>query len=156
MEKDLSNNIIDDNYNANKDKYIQPSRILLLSSLFFITNMVTAFLNEHYLYSFLFGILTTTSVTVHYNDNVYTNIIDKIAVLSIVLYGGYVFYNKINTNKWMNFFAIIITFLLCIYLYIYGFIVKQYCFCDEKCVAQRYHFVMHMISSIGHHFIIFL
>jgi len=155
METDISNNTIHNNYIC-QAKNNNPPSILLLSSLFFITNMVTAFYNEYYLYSFLFFILTTTSVIVHYNDNIYTNIVDKIAVSSIVLYGGYMLCNKINTNKWMNYFAIIITFLLCIYLYIYGFIVKKYCFCDEKCVAQKYHFIMHVVSSIGHHFIIYL
>jgi hypothetical protein len=137
------------------EKYNTPN-ILMLSSLFFITNSVTAFVNEYYLYSLLFFNLTTTSLIVHYNDNVYTNIIDKVAVLSVVLYGGYMLYNKINTNKWMTVFAIIISFLLCIYLYIYGFIIKEYCFCDEKCVSQMYHVIMHAISSIGHHFIIYL
>ena len=110
------------------------------------------------MYSLLFFILTTTSLIVHYNDNVYTNSIDKIAVLSIILYGGYVLYNKIRvgTNKWLLYLMIIITFLLCIYLYIYGFIIKKYCFYDEKSISQTYHFIMHCISSIGHHFIIFL
>lgn len=51
---------------------------------------------------------------------------------------------------------IILTFLGCIYFYIYGFITNKYCFCDEKCIAQKYYFIMHFISSIGHHFIIFL
>ena len=142
-------------YHVCFEKYKTPN-ILMLSSLFFITNSVTAFINEYYLYSFLFFNLTATSLIVHYNDNVYTNFIDKVAVLSIVLYGGYVLYNKIHTNKWMNLFAIIISFLFCIYLYIYGFIVKEYCFCDEKLVSQMYHFIMHAISSIGHHFIIYL
>jgi hypothetical protein len=64
--------------------------------------------------------------------------------------------NKINTEKWLNCFMIIITFLLCIYLYIYGFIVKKYCFYHDKCIAEKYHFIMHLISSIGHHLIIFL
>lgn len=137
------------------EKY-KTSKILMASSLFFITNAVTAFLNEYYLYSFLFFNLTLTSLIVHYNDNVYTNVIDKLAVVSIVLYGGYVLYNKINTIKWLNLFAIIISFLFCIYLYIYGFIVKEYCFCHETCVSQKYHFIMHVISSIGHHFIIYL
>jgi|Laugresbdmm110sn_2_1035109.scaffolds.fasta_scaffold69952_1 hypothetical protein len=156
MERDISNNIIHDNSTTRQDKNIEKPSILLLSSLFFITNIVTAYFNEQYLYSFLFLILTITSLIVHYNDNFYTNVIDKIAVLTVVLYGGYVLCNKINTNKWLNFLIIIVAFLLCIYLYIYGFIVKEYCFCDKKCIAQNYHFVMHVVGSIGHHFIIYL
>ena len=140
----------------NKYKSIETPSILLLSSLFFVTNAARAFFNEHYLYSFLFSILTTTSLVVHYNDNIYTNLIDKGAVLSIVIYGGYVTFTNISADKWIHCFAIMVTFFLCVYLYVYGFIVNEYCFCEEKCIAQKYHFVMHVISSIGHHFIIFL
>jgi hypothetical protein len=149
MELDPSNNI-------HQNKKIEEYNILLLSCSIFITNVSTAYFNEQYLYSFLFFILTITSLLVHYNDNFYTNIIDKIAVLSIVLYGGYMLYNKININKWLNLLIIIVSFMLCIYLYIYGFFVKEYCFCDNKCSAKKYHFIMHVISSIGHHFIIYL
>ena len=130
--------------------------ILLFSSLFFITNAAAAFYYEYYLYSTLFVILTITSLIVHYNDNMYINIIDKLAVLSIVFYGAYLFYTKINVDKLSMCIVIFSTFLLCIYFYIYGFITKKYCFYDEKCIAQKYHFIMHRIASVGHHFIIFL
>ena len=145
MEMDISNNILNDK-----------PRILLLSSLIFVTNILTAYYCEKYFYSFLFFILTITSLIVHYEDNYYTNFIDKIAVSSIVLYGGYVLCNKMNKENLFHSSIIVITFLLCIYLYIYGFIFKKYCFCYEKCTSQKYHFIMHIISSIGHHFIIYL
>ena len=135
---------------------ISAPNILVVSSLFFTTNVLSAFYKEYYLYSFLFFILTITSLTVHHTNNIYTNIIDKIAVLSIILYGGCLLCSKLNTSNWINLFVIILTFLLCLHLYVYGFIVKQYCFCNEKDVAQRYHFSMHIISSVGHHFIIYL
>jgi hypothetical protein len=149
-DTDLPNNTI---YNKLSEKDFN---VLLLSSLFFVTNSVTAYFNGYYFYSLLFCILTITSIIVHYNDNIYTNIVDKIAVLSIVLYGAQVLYNKIDIKKWLNCIIIVISFILCVYLYIYGYIVNKFCFCDEKCVAQKYHFIMHIISSIGHHFIIFL
>jgi hypothetical protein len=85
-----------------QNKNMQKCSILFYSSLFFITNAITAFLKEYYLYSFLFCILTTTSLIVHSNDNIYTNLIDKTAVVSIVLHGGYTLYNKININKCLN------------------------------------------------------
>jgi hypothetical protein len=144
----------------NTDEDISPN-ILLYSSLFFITNVITAILHNYYVYSFLFCILTITSVIVHSNDNMYTNIIDKIAVLAVVIYGAYMLYNKIIINSGMScsllvIVIIIITFLCCVYFYIYGFLTETYCFCDETCIAQKYHFIMHMISSFGHHLIIFL
>jgi hypothetical protein len=145
MEIDISNNILHDK-----------PKILLLSSLFFVSNILTAYYCEYYVYSFLFFILTITSLIVHYEDNYYTNVIDRIAVSSIVLYGGHVLLNKMNTKKLFYCFIIVITFLICIYLYIYGFIFQKYCFCDEKSISQKYHFIMHIIASIGHHFIIYL
>jgi len=156
METDLSYNVINDACKKENAQLYKEHNVLLYSSLIFITNVVTAIFNQHYLYSLLFFILTITSLVVHYNDNVYTNIIDKIVILSIVLYGGYVFYKKINTNKWLICLIIILTFIYCLFVYIYGFIVKEYCFCDKKCISQKYHFIMHIIGSIGHHFIIFL
>jgi hypothetical protein len=144
------------NLNKNKDKIKLKLNILHYSSLFFTTNAITAFLNKYYLYSFLFCILTTTSLIVHSKDNIYTNSVDKIAVLSIVFYGAYMIYNKININSFIYCLVIIITFLFCIYFYIYGFFVKKYCFCNEKSISEKYHFVLHFISSIGHHFIIYM
>jgi len=73
-----------------------PTSIMIYSSLFFLTNSVTAFLHEYYLYSGLFFILTVTSVVVHTHDNLYTNLIDKVAVSSIVLYGGYILHSKLH------------------------------------------------------------
>jgi hypothetical protein len=127
-----------------------------LSSLIFTTNIITAYLNEYYFYSFLFVILTITSLIVHSNDNIYTNVIDKFAVVQIVSYGAYTLYRKINMNNILNCSTIIAAFLWCVYFYLYGFLTKKYCFCNEKCIAQRYHCLMHIIASLGHHFIIFL
>ena len=138
------------------DIILQNPNILVYSSLFFITNVITAFLNKYYLYSLLFCILTITSLIVHYNDNSFTNFIDKIAVSAIVLYGAYMLYNKINNNNYINCLVIIVTFIYCIYFYIYGFLTKKFCFCEQKCISQKYHFIMHIVASIGHHFIIFL
>lgn len=130
--------------------------ILLFSSLFFITNIVTAFFKEEYLYSMFFLFLTITSLIFHSNNNIYTYTIDKIAIVLIVTYGSYILYNKRNENTHLYFSFIMITFFACVYLYYYGFMCKKYCFCDDKCIAQKYHFLMHIIVSIGHHMIIFL
>ncbi len=100
--------------------------------------------------------LTITSLIVHSNDNIYTNIIDKFAVGTIVIYGAYTVCNKLSIDKYISISLIVLLFLLSIFLYIYGYFTRQFCFCDEKCIAQRYHFVLHAISSIAHHFIIFL
>jgi hypothetical protein len=125
METDTSNDIVSDNYSKLQDNNIQEPSILLLSSLVFVTNIITAYINEQYVYSFLFCILTITSLIVHYKNNYYTNIIDKIAILSIVLYGGYMLCNKINTNEWCKCFVIIVAFLLCIYICIFTVLLSK-------------------------------
>jgi len=152
---------------------IQNPSILFYSSFIFITNALTAYFNQHYIYSLLFCILTTTSVIVHSNDNIYTNSIDKVAVSSIVLYGGYKLYYKINTyilppdfrdytlcplqnDNYIQYSIIIATFLGSVYLYVYGYFTGKYCFCNEIDRAHQFHCMLHIISSIGHHCIIFL
>jgi len=155
--------------NYNKKKQVRKNRkqvvaaseerkrsILLFSSLVFITNIMTTFYKEYYLYSLLFLILTTTSVIVHSNDNIYTNLIDKFAVSCIVVYGARVLLNKANLDKFFDLFIIVSLFLITIYFYVYGYFTKQYCFCNEMSVAKKYHCALHVISSIGHHFITFL
>lgn len=99
-----------------------------------------------------------TSVIVHSNNNIYTIVIDKIAILSIVLYGSYILYNKrliVNRSK-IRLFVIITTFLLTLFLYFYGYYNNCYCYNQDKCIGDKYHSLLHLISSIGHHFIISL
>jgi hypothetical protein len=130
--------------------------ILFFTSFFFITNSITAFYKGYYFYSFLFFLLTITSVIFHTNYNIYTNILDKFSILFIVLYGGYLLYNKISIDKYILVLISILSFLLTIFLYSYGYISKQYCFDQEKCIGDRYHGLLHLISCIGHHCVIFL
>jgi hypothetical protein len=130
--------------------------ILLFSSLIFITNIMTTYYKEYNLYSFLFLILTITSLVVHSNDNIYTNLIDKFAVSCVVVYGAYILLNKANLERFANVFIIVALFLITIFLYVYGYFTKKYCFCNEISTAEKYHCALHIISSIGHHFIIFL
>jgi hypothetical protein len=93
---------------------------------------------------------------VHTNDNFYTNTIDKCSIVFIVLYGGYLLWNKTNNNNLFYAIFIAITCAICGYIYIYGYIKNEYCFNCEKCTANKYHTLMHFISSFGHNCIIFL
>ena len=104
----------------------------------------------------LFFCLTITSLIFHYNTNIYTNILDKIFVLAIVFYGGYLLYNKITIYNQIHVLLILITFMCCIYLFIYGYWVNDYCYHPDKCVGDNYHCLLHIISSFGHHLITFL
>ncbi len=130
--------------------------ILILSSFIFITNVLSTLYNKQYFYSFLFGCLTLTSLIYHYNTNIYTNILDKIFILAIVFYGGYVLYNKIPTDKYIKILLILLSFLCCIFFFFYGYYVKDYCYNPDKYIGNNYHCMLHIIASIGHHLITFL
>jgi len=97
-----------------------------------------------------------TSLIFHNYDTVYTNFVDKIAILSVVIYGGYLLFQKMCAKHAFTCFLIILTFLLAIYLYIYGYMNKMYCFSEDSCEGSAYHSILHLISSLGHHLIIIL
>jgi len=130
------------------------------SSFLFFINSLVAFLYKFYLYSALFFMLASTSLVVHSTDNIYANYLDKIAVYSIVFYGGYLFFTKLmkikNQTEYIVSTLIVTTFLYVVYLYHYGYSCNKYCFCDDKSVANLYHSLMHVVGSIGHLLIIIL
>jgi hypothetical protein len=134
--------------------------ILVYTSFIFLTNVITAFYREYYLYAFLFIMLTMTSVIVHTNDNIYTNTIDKFSVFCVVIYGGNMLWNKYlvchEFEYFIPTFMVVISFSFCIFVYIYGYLQQNYCFHSQKCIADVYHSLLHLISSFGHHLIILL
>lgn len=138
------------------EKPISEVNILCYTSLFFITNIFTALYQEYFLYAFFFLLLTISSIIVHTNDTIYTNLIDKLFISFIVVYGGVTMYHKYNDENYLNAFIVIIAFVFCIWVYILGFLHKDYCFHSEKCIADKYHCLLHLISSFGHHLIIFM
>lgn len=142
---------------------------LVFSSMVFLTNAVVAFWHEYYLYSFFFLCLTITSVWHHSYYTDYSYVFDKIAIFSIVLYGGYLFYEKtIQDNPSHRLLSlrdppspmlsaiIVATFLATMYLYYGGYCLNDYCFHEDKNKADWFHALMHIICSIGHHLIIIL
>jgi hypothetical protein len=133
--------------------------LCVFSSLIFLTNVFLALYYYHYFYAFLFLSLTITSVVHHTYNTFYTSIIDKIFVYSIIFYGGYILYNKYKDCNDLNLLKIalvIVTFLLVVFLYAYGYLTDDYSFHPNPDVCQMYHCWLHVISSIGHHFIIIL
>jgi len=124
---------------------------LLLSSLVFVTNAAAACYKEYYLYGFLFGGLTVTSLLVHSDHD--AAIVDKFFILSIVVYGGRLLYQK-RTDHLGYVLAVALLFLGVLFLYLYGYAVGQYCFHPE--LGNMYHGLLHLASSVGHHLIILL
>jgi len=152
---------------------IDECSICVYSSLIFLTNIFLALYYYHYFYAFLFLCLTITSVVHHTYNTDYTGIIDKIPVYAVIFYGGFVFYTKylkdiinikeikeikeiINIKNIVKPLIIVSTFLSVVFLYAYGYLTDNYSFHPSYSVSQIYHSLLHIISSIGHHFIISL
>lgn len=140
---------------------IEECSICVYSSLIFLTNIFLALYYDHYFYAFLFLCLTITSIVHHSYNTVYTGIIDKIPVYAVIFYGGYIFYTKYikDTKDIINIvkpLMIVGTFLSVVFLYGYGYLTDNYSFHPNHSVSQMYHSLLHIISSIGHHFIISL
>lgn len=132
---------------------------LVFSSMVFLTNMVVAFWHKYYLYSFFFLCLTITSYWHHSQHTDYSYAFDKMAILSIVFYGGYLFYIKTIKSEEPNLILsaiIVATFLATIYFYYGGYYLNNYCFHEDKATADWFHSFLHVICSIGHHSIIIL
>tara|TARA_B100000927_G_scaffold289394_1_gene285935 strand:+ start:1565 stop:2041 length:477 start_codon:yes stop_codon:yes gene_type:complete len=137
--------------------------ICYYTSFLFLINTVIAFNYNYLVYGLVFLFLFITSTLYHYEKNCKYQVIDKIAVYTVVIYGGYIFIKKIIEKKnkeSINFkniiymFIIIITFLSTIYLYYVGYIYNKYCYDPDKFKSECTHGILHFISMIGHLFII--
>jgi hypothetical protein len=131
------------------------------SSFVFMCNVLVAFYCGYYLYATLFFTLLITSILHHCQYTKITNILDKIAIFSIVFYGGYVFYKKlqlgiIDIKSTILSFLIVMTFLSTVFMYYYGYLNNCLCFCDDPIKADLNHSFMHFVGSLGHCCICFL
>ena len=142
----------DQKIKRSKDKY----NLLFFSSFIFITNIITSFYKKYYFYTFFFICLTITSLIFHYNSNIYTNILDKLSIFAIISYGALILYKNMSLIKYKKIILIIFSFLLVLLFFTYGFFTKKYCYDKNKCISDKYHCLLHFISSFGHHLIIFL
>jgi hypothetical protein len=130
------------------------SHPLILSSLVFSTNMIMAQFKDEPTYSFLFGLLTVSSLFFYVTPSLYTNVADKVAVLLfVVCYGAYQLYLK-GDHSICYVAMIVFSFLACVGLFFYGYFTQQYCYDPE--LGVWYHVLLHFISSMGHHAILFL
>jgi hypothetical protein len=142
---------------SDKVNDFQPYNLCFYSSFIFAINVLVALYWNYYLYAFLFFTLLITSLLYHSHYNCLTNIIDKIAICCVVLYGGYLFYTKL----WANYITftkkqillsltIVITFISTIVFYYYGYLHSCLCFSCDKTQGELFHSFMHVISSFGH------
>jgi hypothetical protein len=131
--------------------------ICFFSSFIFLTNVILNYYYKEYLYAALFLGLFFTSLLVHSVNNFYAKLFDNIFIISIVIYGGYVYFKKIHKghDSWLAIFPFVF-FISTIYLYAYGYFVDDFCFNKKERIANYYHALLHMCGSIGHHLIVLL
>jgi hypothetical protein len=130
--------------------------ICIYSSFVFLINVWICAMYGYLLYSYLFAGLLTTSVIHHSMKTDLTAIVDKLAIISVVLYGGYVFFNKISDSNPFLSTMVVMTFLSTMFLYYYGYAYDKYCFAPDTREADVYHVSMHILASIGHLLIVLL
>ena len=127
------------------------------SSFIFITNAVVSLYYKEYAYSASFFALFMTFILYRTITNTFTNILDKIAIATVVFLGGNLFLSKFSPES--NLFeqiTIISTFVTTIYLYYYGYCYAKYCYDNDPVIAQKYHAFLHIFASFGHHLILLL
>jgi hypothetical protein len=130
------------------------------SSHLFLINVLVAYYFDYLAYSLLFIALFISSIAYHTTYHIYSYIFDKICILSVVSYGGYVFFTKLldisytpamwNPVNIVESLIVFVSFISIIYLFYYGNMCKKYCFCEDGLVANKYHSFLHLLSSIGH------
>jgi len=130
------------------------------SSFVFLSNVINNFLHGDCIYGGIFLMLFFTSILHHYYCESWTNILDKFSIIAVIIYGGSLYYKKTNlrigdTDLMINYVPIV-CFYLTVFLYLYGDITDQYCFDKTGEIANNYHALLHIISSIGHHAIVSL
>lgn len=120
------------------------------SSFIFTTNVILFLYLGYIFYAFLFLCLLLTSVLYHSNPSTTNYILDKLSIFGVVVYGGYLYFTKLQSISIDIAIIIVVAFLTTIYLYVYGYMVKQYCFDKKRKRANWFHSGLHIISSIGH------
>jgi len=110
------------------------------SSLVFLTNVISAYLEDQPVYAVAFFLLTCSSVTFHRFNNTswyyVLFIIDQICMYMVVAFGGYIFYlNPYDFTKLVS----CACFLINISIYKWN---------DS---SDKLHSILHYVASIGHH-----
>tara|TARA_Y100000389_G_C17246828_1_gene406021 strand:- start:117 stop:644 length:528 start_codon:yes stop_codon:yes gene_type:complete len=172
----LENNKVEEN--KTNDKTVSSCSPCFYTSILFLIVAFKAIYNNYIPYGLLWLQLSFTSILYHgkmysesYKD--YLLSYDRASAYLVVLYGAYLLLHKItcfsdNNNKnnkkykkfsicdFLTVIVIIISFMITIYLYHYGYQISKYCFDDNKETAHFYHMILHLLSIIGHLLIILL
>lgn len=140
-----------------KDCHYGFNNVLFYSSFVFITNIILAHYIHDPIYFLLFSLLLTSSLIVHYTQNIFAYYCDKVFIYSVVVYGFLVFsmkLYKINTLYQMLLAVLVVfCFVMCIYIYDNYSNITLVLFNKE---GNFYHVLVHLAASIGHNLIMLL
>jgi len=133
----------------------EDSNILFYSSFILLTNVAVGLLTSNHIYSILFATLFVTSVVVHTTNHIVVNLLDKLVIFLIFLYGGYRLYEKRYMTWWgiAKMCIIVSTCLFVVWVYCYGYLTGDLCFHPVKEICTIYHVFMHIVGSLGHNMI---
>ena len=130
--------------------------ILCYSALLFLTNVFIALSINNYLYVFLFGMLTITSILYHQMRNhPIMGYIDKGVIGTIVLMGTYIIFVEKRVISPLV-IAVISGFLLVNFLYFYGYYTEQLVFDKREEISNIYHIILHILCSVSNNLIMFI
>jgi hypothetical protein len=141
---------------------IQNRHELIYTGLLFGTNFITARIKGYNTYSTWFFLLTVTTILFHgmFPDSYIMNFFDKIPIAGIIITGKILFYEKImkcTSHMYILYVLFVIScYFVVIFIFYYGYLSHRFCFDKNEKIANTYHSLVHLISSVGHHFIIFL
>jgi len=135
---------------------------LRITSYVFITNAISCALCFEYIYAICFGVLTLTSVGFHTSRMDITTspmetpwfIIDQIAIFTCVMVGTCIFFKKATFG--VVSITIAALFGTSLYIFYYGYLVKQYCYDPNIEIQYKWHSMVHYIISILNHLVLFL
>ena len=131
--------------------------LLVFTSTFFITNILVGLYLSYYVYTLLFFILLSTSIINHSGFDIKRiKQWDRTAVISVGVYGAYMMIQKGLFNGSIGCMLTIGCFLFCVIMYDYGSRIQRYCFDANPFISCFYHACMHLVGSVGHHFIMIL
>ena len=140
-----------------KDVHYGFNNVLFYSSFVFITNIILAYYVDEPIYFLLFSMLLTTSLIVHYTQDIFVYYCDKVVIYSIFFYGFLVFsmkLYKINTLYQMLLTVLVVfCFVMCVYIY------DNYSNINLVILNKEgyfYHILVHLVGSIGHNLIMLL
>lgn len=139
------------------------SNVCHYSSFLFLLNSLNAWMHGHPLYASAWAGLTTSSILYHSYPRsslrMYVYLADQLFIVCVAGCGGEIVYRKMHHLSTVYDIlcakCILWTFFIAIGLYFYGYATQRYCHDPDIELANLYHATLHLVSSVGHHLVLF-